>query len=283
MGIDALLLYVCKSIHWMSCNAGADGLKELQAQAKKKANQAKKVPIRRMLWCCFCCTRDYDGKTLVLFPKGWRDLDLYYHSFGIILYYLVFLLFVNLNAWSYAMISLASNQSASSFSDVIKRRKVTLCLAMKVWEGEGSESQRLFSLCSQYSASFIFVQLQFLLLVSLAVCLNPYALGWFGFLMDILNCVWNWVCCQLRAHKPDSLSAEGRSEANIYRCFWYHHWCGMPRITSYRSRLRFQRPRKGTLPTMKSRSERVETYYRKANHRTRGKKTKIIQNLSLQR
>ena len=40
---------------------------------------------------------------------------------------------------------------------------VTLCLAMKVWEGEGSESQRLFSLCSQYSASFIFFQLQFLL------------------------------------------------------------------------------------------------------------------------
>lgn len=73
---------------------------------------------------------------------------------------------------------------------------------------------------------FCFFQLQFLLLVSLAVCLNPYALGWFVFfffLMDILNCVWNWVCCQLRAHKPDSLSAEGRSEAHIYRCFWYHH------------------------------------------------------------
>lgn len=91
------------------------------------------------------------------FQRGEETLILLWHALAssfIILLYLVFLLFVNLNAWSYAMISLASNQSASSFSDVIKRRKVTLCLAMKVWEGEGSESQRLFSLCSQYSASF---------------------------------------------------------------------------------------------------------------------------------
>ena len=55
--------------------------------------------------------------------------------FGIIPYYLVFLLFVNLIAWSYPMISLASSQSASSFSDAIKPRETALCLGMKVWEG----------------------------------------------------------------------------------------------------------------------------------------------------
>ena len=58
---------------------------------------------------------------------------------------------------------------------------------------------------------------------SLSESLRFGMICFFFFLMDILNCVWNWVCCQLRAHKPDSLSAEGRSEAHIYRCFWYHH------------------------------------------------------------
>ena len=50
--------------------------------------------------------------------------------------------------------------------------------------------------------------------------------------------------------------------------------CGMARITSYRSRLRFQRPRKGTLPTMKSRSERVEKDYRTQTTEQGGRKPK---------
>ena len=73
----------------MSYNAAADvtdvtgGLKELQAQAKKKANQAKKVPIRRLSTCsggvCCCGAKDYDRKTLVLFPNGEETLILLWH------------------------------------------------------------------------------------------------------------------------------------------------------------------------------------------------------------
>ena len=103
---------------WWSQGAASTSKKEGESSQKgADSSHAKKVLL---LWH----QRRQDGKTLVLFPKGWRDLDLALACFGIILHYLVFLLFVNLNAWSYAMISLASNQSASSFSDVIKRRKV---------------------------------------------------------------------------------------------------------------------------------------------------------------
>lgn len=160
-------------------------------------------------------------------------------SFGIILYYLVFLLFVNLNAWSYAMILLASNQSASSFSDVIKRRKVTLCLAMKVWEGEGSESQRLFSLCSQYSVSFSCNSYSSCLLQSVWILTLWEDLAflwtfWTAFETGfVANCVLThqipWVKA---AAKPIFI---GVSDSII---LW-----NAQKITWYRSRLRFQRPR----------------------------------------
>ena len=210
------------------------------------------------------------------FQRGEETLILLWHALAssfIILLYLVFLLFVNLNAWSYAMISLASNQSASSFSDVIKRRKVTLCLAMKVWEGEGSESQRLFSLCSQYSASFS--------CNSYSSCLLQFV--WILTLWDDLFFFFFNGHFELRLKL--GLLPIACSQTNFLECrrpqrspylsvFLIPSSCGMARITSYRSRLRFQRPRKGTLPTMKSRSERVEKDYRTQTTEQGGRKPK---------